>query len=151
MLRIPKKQLEIAWYRKGAGGCSAGEISNENKTKNKQKNTSKCKDQKGKQKQISLEKKNTLGFHTSSNDKFQLWSLELVQAPNFCQGRDQAAERGLPSGSEAPETGKNAGSHEALLRPPQMTTPLHAGKSPFKVPPAPEAAGVRFKANYFNF
>lgn len=39
MLRIPKKQLEIAWYRKGAGGCSAGEISNENKTKNNKKKT----------------------------------------------------------------------------------------------------------------
>lgn len=83
---------------------------------------------------------------------FQLWSLELVQAPNFCQGLGPASGRGAGSAlrSEAPEIGKNTQSDEALLRPTQMTTPLHAGKGPFKVPPAPETAEVRFKTNYFK-
>lgn len=31
-----------------------------------------------------------------------------------------------------------------------MTTPLQAGKSPFKAPPATETAGLWFKNNYFN-
>lgn len=103
-----------------------------NQTTKQKKKPSKYKDQKGKQKQISKKKKkkNTLGFTQvqMTSPSCGVWSWYKHQTSAKGSDRDQAEELGLPSGSEAPEMGKNAGNDEALLRPTQMTTPLHAGK-----------------------
>lgn len=56
-----------------------------------------CRNAKKENKNKSLKKKNTLGIHANSYDKFQLWSLELVQAPNFCQGLGPGSGRGAGS------------------------------------------------------
>lgn len=71
-----------------------------------------------------------------SYDKVQLWSLDLVQAPNLCQGLGPGSGRGVwvsprVDAVQKLRNGKNTGNNEARLRSTQMTTLLHAGQGPF--------------------
>lgn len=124
MLRIPKKQLEMAWQGKELVDVLLVKFLIEKKIL--------CRNAKKENKNKSLKKKIPLAstqIHMTSSS-CGVWSWYKHQTSAKGLGRDQAAELGLPSGSEAPETGKNTRSEEALLRPAPMTTPLNAEKKP---------------------